>query len=214
MSFRPRLDLPGAARRHRSSGLDFSPAAIAEARALAADTRIDARFVEGNVYDARALLEGEFDMVYVTWGAINWLPDIAAMGAKSSRRCSSRAAGSISPKVIRPFCASTGWTGASCRASTGARRTTRRFADEVPTTYTGAPDLLENKRVYEWIHPLSDIFHGLITAGLRLERFTEHAALTWPLFPNMTVSEDGLYRLPPDHPQLPLSFSLDATRGR
>ena len=35
------------------------------------------RFVEGNVYDARALLEGDFDMVYVTWGAINWLPDIA-----------------------------------------------------------------------------------------------------------------------------------------
>jgi hypothetical protein len=86
------------------------------------------------------------------------------------------------------------------------------FADEVPTTYTGAPDLLENKRVYEWIHPLSDIFQGLITAGLRIERFTEHAALPWPLFPNMTKGEDGLYRLPPDHPQLPLSVSLDATR--
>ena len=39
---------------------------------------LKARFVEGNVYDARSLLDGDFDMVYVTWGAINWLPDIAA----------------------------------------------------------------------------------------------------------------------------------------
>ena len=38
---------------------------------------LDATFVEGNVYDARELIKGHFDMVYVTWGAIGWLPDIA-----------------------------------------------------------------------------------------------------------------------------------------
>ncbi len=58
-------------------GLDFSPVAIAAARELQKQTGLDASFVEGNVYDARALIEGQFDMVYVTWGAINWLPDIA-----------------------------------------------------------------------------------------------------------------------------------------
>jgi SAM-dependent methyltransferase len=57
-------------------GLDFSTAAIAEARAIAAATKRDAQFALGNVYEARALLKGEFDMVYVSWGAINWLPDL------------------------------------------------------------------------------------------------------------------------------------------
>ena len=57
-------------------GLDFSPVAIAAARDLQARTGLDAQFVEGNVYDARRLIRGDFDMVYVTWGAIGWLPDI------------------------------------------------------------------------------------------------------------------------------------------
>ena len=56
-------------------GLDFSPRAIAAARLLQQKTGLDARFVEGNVYDARQLIDGDFDMVYVTWGAIGWLPD-------------------------------------------------------------------------------------------------------------------------------------------
>ena len=58
-------------------GLDFSPVAIAAAREMQAKTGLDASFVEGDVYDARALIDGDFDMVYVTWGAIGWLPDIS-----------------------------------------------------------------------------------------------------------------------------------------
>ncbi|MGE4253565.1 MAG: class I SAM-dependent methyltransferase, partial [Parvibaculaceae bacterium] len=86
------------------------------------------------------------------------------------------------------------------------------IVEETENTYTGAADILVNKRVYEWQHPLSDIINGLIAAGMRLDWLHEHAALTWPLFPNMTASADGLYRLPPDHVQLPLSFSLAARK--
>ncbi|MEI7601860.1 MAG: class I SAM-dependent methyltransferase, partial [Aestuariivirga sp.] len=57
-------------------GLDFSPRAIVAARMLQEKTGLDASFVEGNVYDARQLIDGLFDMVYVTWGAIGWLPDV------------------------------------------------------------------------------------------------------------------------------------------
>ena len=36
------------------------------------------RFVEADLYDAPAAIPepAAFDLVYVTWGAINWLPDI------------------------------------------------------------------------------------------------------------------------------------------
>src|SRR5437773_9797030 len=61
------------------SGLDFSPAAIEEARRLAAETGVAAEFVGANVYAARAALSGEFDIAYVTWGTICWLPDIPAL---------------------------------------------------------------------------------------------------------------------------------------
>src|SRR5262249_13588362 len=60
-----------------ATGLDFAPSAIAKARDLAERSGLAARFVEGNVYDAPRLIPERFDLVYVTWGAICWLPDIA-----------------------------------------------------------------------------------------------------------------------------------------
>jgi len=59
----------------RVTGLDLSDVAIAEARALASGLGIRARFVEGNVYDAPALLGGErFDVVFTSYGVVGWLP--------------------------------------------------------------------------------------------------------------------------------------------
>ncbi len=78
------LDTLGLARRGASCvGLDFSPAAIREAHALAQQTKLDATFVEGNVYDARQLIDGDFDMVYVTWGPSTGCP-ISPVGPRSS----------------------------------------------------------------------------------------------------------------------------------
>jgi Methyltransferase domain len=61
-----------------ATGLDFSPAAIAEARRLATEIGIAADFVCADVYDARQAVEGEFDIAFTTWGTICWLPDIEA----------------------------------------------------------------------------------------------------------------------------------------
>jgi 2-polyprenyl-3-methyl-5-hydroxy-6-metoxy-1,4-benzoquinol methylase len=58
------------------TGLDFSMTAITAACAQAAELGVPARFVEGNVYDAPALLNAQYDIAFVTWGSIIWLPDI------------------------------------------------------------------------------------------------------------------------------------------
>ena len=61
-------------------GLDFSPEGIKAAQALTAELGLEgrARFVESDLYDAPAAIPepAAFDLVYVTWGALNWLPDI------------------------------------------------------------------------------------------------------------------------------------------
>ena len=61
-------------------GLDFSHEAIKTARSLADELGLAgrARFVEADLYDAPAAIHepASFDLVYVTWGAIYWLPDI------------------------------------------------------------------------------------------------------------------------------------------
>jgi SAM-dependent methyltransferase len=206
------LDSICLARRGASvAGLDFSSAAIAEARGLADEIGADAQFVEGNVYDARQLLPGDFDMVYVTWGAINWLPDIAqwAQVVSSLLKKGGRLYLAESHPTILSFDCVDGRIGPRFDWRTPKDQP---IVEDTEQTYTGAADVLAHKRTYSWQHPLSDIINGLIAAGMSLTWLHEHAALTWPLFPNMTASEDGLYRLPAEHVQLPLAFSLEATK--
>src|SRR6266516_4697319 len=63
----------------RVTGLDFSPAAIEAARDLArrAGLADRARFVCGDVYEASDLLGvAAYDVVYVSLGALCWLPNV------------------------------------------------------------------------------------------------------------------------------------------
>ena len=62
------------------TGLDFSPAAIDAARALADRSGLSgrARFVCADVHDAVDVLgAGTFDVVYVSLGALCWLPSVS-----------------------------------------------------------------------------------------------------------------------------------------
>jgi SAM-dependent methyltransferase len=61
------------------TGLDFAPSAIDAARDIARRAGLDDRatFVCANVYDAVDALESAtFDIVYVSLGALTWLPSV------------------------------------------------------------------------------------------------------------------------------------------
>jgi len=194
------------------TGLDFSNAAIAKARELAKIMNLTTRFVEGNVYDARSLLDGDFDMVYVTWGAINWLPDIAGWATVVASLL--KPGGYLYLAESHPAILCFEWIDGKIVPHYNWRTPPGQpVAAETATTYNGSKRELRHKRVYEWVHPLSDIVNALHAAGMPLAWLHEHAELTWALFPNMMEGEDGLYRLPAEHPQLPLSFSLKAVKA-
>lgn len=199
-------------------GLDFSAEAVAAARGFAARAgRPDVAFVEADVYAARAALDGAFDLVYVTWGAINWLPDIARWAA---------VAASLLKPGGRLFLAETHPSALVLDEVDG--RLVPRFdwltpegapiASDESTSYTGDPRPIARTRNYEWIHPLSAIVTGLLAAGLRLTRLDEHETLPYRLYPSMVPAdrdEDGrvmTFRLPDGAVRFPLSFSLTAEK--
>ncbi len=66
-----------ARRGARVTGVDFSQRAIERARLLAEEVGVEAEFVCCDVADAREHLDGEFDVVFVSYGAISWLPSLA-----------------------------------------------------------------------------------------------------------------------------------------
>lgn len=195
-------------------GLDFSPAAIRAARELQKRTGLDARFVEGNVYDARSLIEGDFDLVYVTWGAIGWLPDLARWARAAASLL--RPGGTLYLLEGHPSLMTLDEKTPELRPAYDWRTPQDRPLTMVEeTSYTGDTAKIANPVTHEWLHPLSDIINAVIGAGMRLDWLHEHERLAWQFSPIMVPvpGRRRMWALPKGFPRLPLAFSLQATRA-
>ena len=198
-------------------GVDFSPAAIAAAQRLAREMGLAgrARFVEADVYDAPLAVPEPhaFDLVFVTWGAICWLPDI--------RRWAKVVAAMLRPGGVLYLAEA---HPAACvlddasRSADGMPGFYAPYFSRDPVVYMEERDYIDPEAEFThptshtWVHPLSDTVTGLIEAGMRLDWLHEHAGIPWRMFQILVRDADGLYRWP-DKPWLPLAFSLMATRG-
>ena len=194
-------------------GLDFSPVAIAAARELQRKTGLDASFAEGNVYDARRLIEGQFDLVYSTWGTIGWLPDIFGWAKVVSSLL--KPGGRLYLLEGHPAAMVLDEHTPELRPRYDWRtpRAQPIITDD-DTTYTGDTAKIAHTATYEWLHPLSDIINAVIGAGLTIDALNEHEKLAWQFAPIM-VPVDGRRRmwvLPHGFPRLPLSYSVQATK--
>ena len=67
------------------TGVDFASEAIQAARRLAAEMGVPATFVESDVYDLPANLQGRFDVVFTSHGVLGWLPDLERWGQVIAR---------------------------------------------------------------------------------------------------------------------------------
>jgi 2-polyprenyl-3-methyl-5-hydroxy-6-metoxy-1,4-benzoquinol methylase len=66
----------------RVTGVDFSPGALESAAKLAERLGFEATWVETDVLEARAAVDGDFDVVYTSIGTITWLPDLDRWAAQ------------------------------------------------------------------------------------------------------------------------------------
>ncbi|HEY4163289.1 MAG TPA: class I SAM-dependent methyltransferase [Dongiaceae bacterium] len=207
------LDTLSLARRGASvRGLDFSPNAVAAAKRLAAEAKLDVRFVESNVYEALTTLGGRHDIVYVTWGAINWLPDL--------HRWAKIVADLLEPGGFlyllegHPMALALEQKDAEAPliASWPYFKGDAPMVIDEDGTYSDRGAKLEHTRTHEFPHALSEIFDALLQAGLALEMFHEHDSLAWQHWPCLQEGEDHMFRLPKDRQRLPLAFSLKARK--
>jgi SAM-dependent methyltransferase len=197
-------------------GLDFSAPAIAAAQRLAAELGLDARarFVEADVYDAPCALaqSASFDRVFVTWGALCWLPDIERWARVVAHFL--KPGGSLYLADAHPAAYV---FDDLARQPDGMPGFFAPYFARVPIVTDDQRDYLDrsarltNARQYNWIHPLGDIASTLVEAGLRLDWLHEHDTIVWQMFDVLVKDGQGMYRWP-DRLWLPLAFSLSATR--
>jgi SAM-dependent methyltransferase len=193
----------------RVTGVDFSPAALAVARNLAAAGGAEIRYVESELYAIPAVLGREFDLVYTGVGALNWLPDIAAWAR-------------VVAGLLRP--------GGRLYVRDGHPMLYTLYDDDVDDdvllvtlpyfegnaqrwvsaeTYTDGPPVSSPEQ-YEWNHGIGETVQAVIDAGLVVTALREHTELEWKGLKQMVEGGDGKFRLPEMPERLPLMFTLEA----
>ncbi len=199
-------------------GVDLSGEAIGLARRLTDEVGLSGRaeFICADVYDADAHLgDRRFDVVFVSWGAIEWLPDLRPWARLIARRL--EPGGLFYLAEIHPF--------ASCFEEIPGEQAIRigydYFAgpdkpsvDPVERSYADPHTRLDGLVAWGWEHSLSEIVGSLLAAGLRLEHLHEFPFAPAPFWDWMVQDERRWWWLPDGQGghrgDLPFSFSLSA----
>jgi SAM-dependent methyltransferase len=195
-----------------ATGVDFSERAIEAARALAADVGMDARFVVSDIYGLPDALTGEFDIVFTSYGALGWLPDVGRWGQVVAHFV--KPGGTFYMVEFHPF----SWVFDDDEGVTGLNVRYPYFASGEPLrwdddgTYTDRTARLEHPTTYNWAHTLGDVVTALIEAGLRIEFLHEFPFSPYQCWPFTEVAGDGSARLSSHDGSVPLLFSIRATK--
>ncbi|MEU6710138.1 class I SAM-dependent methyltransferase [Nonomuraea sp. NPDC046802] len=187
------------------TGLDFSDAAIAQARALSDECGIPAKFVTADVYDAVKALGERYDIVYTGLGALVWLPDLTRWARTVAALL--KPGGFLYLAEFHPF--------GDILDDESGTTVTHDYFDPDPHvweeahTYTGS-EILEHQTSVQFQHGIGEVVSAVAAAGLRMEFLHEHDHTLFARYATL-VADGKEYRLPEGAPKVPLMYSLRAT---
>ena len=200
----------------RMTGLDFSSAALVQARRLAERTGSSTDFVEGDLYSAVELLGAQaYDLVFTGVGALCWLPDIRRWAGVVSTLL--RPGGRLFIREGHPVL----WALDDARAEdNGALRLEYPYVErpepdsiEEDGTYVTTDVSFTHNRSYFWNHGLGEIVTALTDHGMRLTMFVEHDSVSWDALPGwMDDIGHGEWRLRDRPWRLPHTYTLQAVK--
>lgn len=184
------------------TGVDFSTAAIEEARRLSDVSGLPARFICCNVYDLEQHLQETFDMVFTSYGVIGWLPDLDRWAALISRYLAP--SGRFYMAEFHPVV----WMMDEDFTHIKYYYHNRELIETVSQgTYTDRQAPIHSKE-YSWNHSLSEVLNALLQQGLRLRFFNEHSFSPYPCFNHVVQGADGNWRIRGLEDKIPMVYSL------
>lgn len=198
----------------RVTGADISAAAIELAGTLAVELGFpDARFVRSNLYDLPEALDGEFDVVYTSRGAIGWLPDIRAWARVVAHFLAPGGTFFITEAhpVLNVF-ENEGVAPGELRLAYPYWEHPEPLVFPVKGSYADPEADVGDETEHSWDHGLGEIVTALVDAGLHIEALVEHPFLAWKV-DFLVEGPEGDWYLPADAGGgLPLMFSLRARK--
>lgn len=188
-------------------GIDISDTSIQKAAELSSELGIPARFIRSNVYDIENVLNETFDIIYTSYGAINWLDDLDRWAKIISRYLKSN--GIFYMVEFHPF------------------RYTLNEKSEIYYSYFKSKPIetvvdksnteeseISNKDLkhVEWHHSLSEVLNSLISNGLKIEFLNEFPYQVYNCFPNLIENEKGKWVSEKYGDKIPYLYSIKAKK--
>ena len=199
------------------SGVDLSGKSLQVARDLASEVGAEIQYHECNVYDTPEHVEPHsFDLVYVSIGALCWLPRIAEWAAVVAGLL--KPGGRLFIRDMHPMLA----TLADPRADGLLVVAYPYFETDEPSVFDDDGDYVETDhritatKTAEWGHGLGEIVTALLSQGMRITGLTEHRSVPFTaLGEYMSPSSEhpGEWVLNQHEERVPLTFTLTAVRG-
>lgn len=176
-------------------GIDISAESLRHARELAAETGIDAEFVQCNVYDVPEALDREFDVVYTSRGVLVWLPELADWASVIAESLVD--GGRFYLFEGHPL----------ADVYDDDLEMDGSYFDGHPRRYEEAGFGADQEH-YRTQHTLGSVVSALSAAGLEIEFVHEFPFAFWRRWEGMVEDERGRWTLPGD--PIPLTFSIRA----
>ncbi len=184
----------------RCVGFDNSEAFLGQAREIAAAAGVDCEFVAGDVHEIAAAYDAGFDLVYVTIGALCWMPKLEAFFAVAARllKPGGRVFVYEHHPIVSIFDPFDDQDPPVWRHSYFKREP---WIDTDGLDYFDGASY-QSKPLYTFQHPLCETIMACIDNGLAIERFEEFAHDVSPSYAHLERLEA----------KLPLSYALIARK--
>ncbi|MFX1483827.1 MAG: class I SAM-dependent methyltransferase [Promethearchaeota archaeon] len=193
------------------TGVDFSKEGIATAKDLAKKAGINARFVQSNIFDLPEVLHEQFDIIFTSYGVLVWLHDLKRWAEIIVSLL--KPGGTFYIVEFHPMMWVMDWDNAEdfkMVRSYFPRDTPYEFV--VDGSYAETDKKIKPQVDYEWGHGLARIITSIIEADLRIEFFHEFNKSPFRQFEFLKKRQDGYWYYDNPAVQLPLVFSIKATK--
>jgi SAM-dependent methyltransferase len=188
------------------TGVDISDESIGTAQALAEELKIKARFVRANVYDIPTVINDRFDIVFTSYGALNWLDDLNKWAEIVSSLL--KPGGAFHIVEFHPFAFT---LGDKFNIEDSYFNNVGPVESTASNTYTGGHTDIPHQNI-EWNHSLGEVINALINNGLTIKYLNEFPYQVYDCFPHMKEIEPGKWVFNDVGKLIPYMYSLKAVK--
>jgi SAM-dependent methyltransferase len=192
------------------TGVDLSTESITLAQSLSKELNIPGTFVCSDILTLPEVLQGQFDIVFTSYGILHWLRDLKLWAQVIDHFL--QRGGFFYIVEDHPF-----MRVFASDAEQGIKVDNPYFFSDEPyraeITGSYATNFEGEKRTYYlWDHSLGEVINSLIGVGLQIEFLHEFPFALRAKFPTMVQGDDGYWRFVREHNMIPLLFSLKASK--